>query len=100
MWSPALLVKNTEATDDLIQGDGSGCGIRSSHNLYTLSQVRIARTRYHGHTQAVLPSESVHDQTVDQHTIAMITNNDNLVFDVTGDAGHRIPNRGDLLINC
>jgi len=38
-------------------------------------------------------------RTVDQHTIAVVTDNDNFVLDVTRDVSHRVPNRCNLLIN-
>ena len=37
---------------------------------------------------------------MDQHTIAVITNNDNLILDEARDVGHRVPNGCNLLIDC
>lgn len=96
--SPALLVKSAKATGDLIQGDGSRCGIGGSQNLHNSGQLSIW-TRDRGHTQAVLPSENNDGQIGGKHTITVIPDNNNFALDATRDIGHRVPNRGDLLIN-
>lgn len=57
------------------------------------------RTRNYGHTQAAFPSETVCGQTIGRHTIAVIANHNDFVFDATRYASHRIPNGGNLLIN-
>ena len=44
-------------------------------------------------------SENVHGRVVDKHTITVVADNDNLVLDVAGDVSHRVPNRGNLLID-
>lgn len=55
--------------------------------------------RNFGHTQAASPSEIVCNQTTGRHTIAVITNHNDFVLDMTRYASHRVPNRGNLLIN-
>ena len=52
-----------------------------------------------GHTQAALPSETVHGQTVGRLTITVITHDNNFVLDVTRDVSHCVPYGGNLLIN-
>jgi len=37
---------------------------------------------------------------VNQRTITVITDNNNLVLDTTRNVSHRVPNRGNLLVNC
>lgn len=65
-----------------------------------VNYIHLPWTRVCGHTQAALLSETVHGRRVNRHTIAVVTNNDNLILDVARDVSHRVPNGRDLLINC
>lgn len=98
-WPPTLLVDDAKATDDLIQGDCSRCRITGSQNLHTSGQSYLPRAKYHAHTQATLSLDTSRGREIYQRTIAVITDYDNLVLDVTRDVSHHIPNWRDFRID-